>query len=159
MRIRRLLPATLLATVALIGAGCGGDSDSDQPSATDAQSAYESIRAQVSDLGGSIGEAIGNASNQDDAQLSAAFAQLQQRGQDAVERLRDLEVPDDLQDERDALREAVDQGSDSLADIARAARDHDAAAAQDAVQQLIADSQTIRQARAAFERALDEATQ
>jgi len=44
-----------------------------------------------------------------------------------------------------------------LADIASAARASDPAAASKAVQQLIADSQQIRDARAAFERALDGA--
>ncbi|HEU4701559.1 MAG TPA: hypothetical protein VFS37_03680 [Conexibacter sp.] len=54
-------------------------------------------------------------------------------------------------------RDAIDRGTADLQQIARAAQDHDAAAAGDAVQELIADSQTIRDARAAFERALDEA--
>lgn len=159
MTTRRLPPATaLLAAAALVGAGCGGGGDSGQPSADDAQSAYQSIRTQISGLGGSIGQAIGAASGENDAQLSEAFAQLQDRTQAAVARLRGLQVPDDLQDERDALRDALDSGGDDLAAIASAARASDADAARAAVQQLIADSQTIRDARADFERALDDAT-
>jgi hypothetical protein len=156
MTIRRLLPlAAPLAAVALIGAGCG--SSSDQPSADDAQSAYQSVRAQISGLGDSIGPAIVGAGSETDAQLSRAFAQLQARGQAAVERLQGLEVPDELKAKQQALSDALDRGTDDLADIASAARDSDAAAARTAVQELIADSQEIRDARAAFERALNDA--
>lgn len=159
MTMRRLLPlAALLAAIALIGAGCGGGS-SDQPSASDAQSAYASVRTQISTLGGSIGGAIGGASRETDVQLADAFAALAARGRAAVARLDDLEVPDDLVAKRDALRDAVDKGTGDLTDIATAARASDAAAARTAVQQLIADSQEIRDARAAFERALSDAAQ
>ncbi|HKG38577.1 MAG TPA: hypothetical protein VKB25_06270 [Conexibacter sp.] len=155
MTIRRLLPpAALLAAVALIGAGCGS---SDEPSADDAQSAYQSVRAQIAGLGDSIGPAITGAGSETDAQLSRAFAQLQARGQAAVERLQGLEVPDELKEKREALGDALDRGTADLADIARAARDSDAAAARAAVEDLIADSQEIRDARAEFERALNDA--
>jgi hypothetical protein len=156
MTMPRLLPpAALLAAVALIGAGCGGGSD--QPSASDAQSDYSSVRAQITGLGDSIGTAINGASRETDAQLADAFAQLNDRGQAAVARLQALEVPDDLKDERQALGDALGEGTGDLADIARAARASDPAAASAAVRQLIADSQQIRDARAAFERALNDA--
>jgi cytochrome c556 len=157
MTIRRLLPlAALLATVALIGAGCGSSS-SDEPSASDAQSAYSSIRTQISGLGDSIGSAITGASRQTDVQLADSFAQLDDRAQATVERLQSLDVPDDLKDEQQALSDALDKGTGDLADIARAARASDAAGARAAAQQLITDSQQIRDARAAFERALNDA--
>lgn len=157
MTIRRLLPlAALLATVALIGAGCGSSS-SDEPSASDAQSAYSSIRTQISGLGDSIGQAMTGANRQTDVQLADSFAQLNDRAQATVERLQSLDVPDELRDERQALSDALDQGTGDLADIARAARASDAAGARAAAQQLIADSQQIRDARAAFERALNDA--
>ena len=156
MTTRRLLPlAGAVAVLALAGAGCGGGSD--QPSAADAQTAYASIRAQIRGLGGSIGTAIGDASRETDAQLSSAFAQLNDRGQAAVARLEALDVPADLADERQALRDALEQGTADLADIARAAKASDADAARQAAQQLIEDSQTIRDARARFESALDAA--
>jgi len=158
MTMPRLLPlAALLAAVALAGAGCGGDSGSDGPSAADTQTAYSSVRAQITGLGDSIGTAITGASRDNDAQLADAFARLNARGQAAVARLQALEVPDELKDERQALSDALDQGTGDLADIASAARASDPAAASKAVQQLIADSQQIRDARAAFERALDGA--
>jgi hypothetical protein len=156
MTIRRLLPlAAPLAAIALIGAGCG--SSSDQPSAADAQTAYSSIRTQITGLGGSIGPAITDAGRETDVQLSDAFAQLNDRGQAAVARLDALDVPDDLKAKRQALSDALARGTADLADIARAARASDAAAARTAVQALIADSQQIRDARAAFERALNDA--
>jgi hypothetical protein len=155
MTMPRLLPlAALLAAVALTGAGCGG---SDEPSAADAQTAYSSVRTQISGLGDSIGTAINGASRQNDVQLSSAFAQLNDRGQAAIERLDALEVPDELRDERQALSDALDQGTGDLADIASAARASDADAAREAAQQLIADSKRISDARAAFERALNDA--
>jgi Spy/CpxP family protein refolding chaperone len=157
MTTRRLLPAAIaLATAALVAAGCGGGG-SDQPSVADAQSAYQSIRTQVSNLGNAIGAEITNASRENDAQLSDAFDALQARGQAAVQRLQALDLPNDLTAKRDALRDALRRGTSDLHDIARAAGAHDAAAARDAVQQLIADSQTIRSARAAFENALAQA--
>lgn len=158
MTTPRLLPlAALLAAAALIGAGCGSSSSSDEPSAADAQTAYSSVRTQISGLGDSIGTAITGASRQNDAQLADAFAQLNDRGQAAVARLQALEVPDELRDERQALSDALDQGTGDLADIARAARASDPSAASAAVRQLIADSQQIRDARARFERALNDA--
>ncbi len=151
---RLLPPAALLAAAALLGAGCGGSS---QPSASDAQTSYSSIRTQISGLGTSIGTAMTGASRETDVQLAAAFAQLDSRGQAAVARLDALKVPDDLRDERQALSAALQRGTGDLADIARAARASDAAAARTAATQLIADSQQIRDARAAFERALNSA--
>lgn len=154
MTMRRLLPlAALLAAFAL--AGCGGGSD--QPSASDAQTAYSSVRTQLTGLGSSIGVAITAASRETDAQLAAAFSALAARGRAAVARLDELDVPDDLVAKRNALRDAVEKGTGDLSDIATAARASDAAAARTAAQQLIADSQQIREARAAFERALNDA--
>lgn len=156
MTIRRLLPlAALLAAVLLIGCG---SSDSDQPSASDAQSAYSSVRTQVMTLGSSIGTAITSASRETDAQLSSAFSALAAQGHAAVERLDALDVPDDLVAKRNALRDAIQTGTGDLSDIATAARASDAAAARTAAQQLIADSEQIRTARMQFEQALNAAT-
>jgi cytochrome c556 len=154
MTMRRLLPLTALL-VAVAAAGCGS---SDAPSADDAKSAYESVRTQIVDLGGSIGGAINGASRSTDSQLSETFSSLKERGRSAVARLDDLQVPDSLDDERQALRDALDKGSDDLADIATAAKASDADAARTAAQQLVSDSQDIRDARDKFERALDDAT-
>lgn len=154
MLSRRIPPLiALLATAALIG--CGG---SDDPSAEDAQSAYRSVQSQLSDLGQSIGRQLQSSAGQSDAALQRAFTQLQERADQATEQLRELDVPGDLADERDALRDAVDRGTEDLGDVVAAIRDADPAAAGEAARQLIADSQAIADARAAFERALDEAT-
>jgi hypothetical protein len=157
MTTRRHLPlALLLAVAALAGAGCG--SSDDGTSADDAQAAYQSVRAQITGLGASIAGAIDNASRSTDTQLSSAFSRLQDQGQAAVARLDRLDVPDDLQDERQALRDAVENGTNDLADIASAAKRSDAAAARKAAQQLVSDSSKIGAARAQLERALNDAT-
>jgi hypothetical protein len=156
MTMPRLLPpAALLAAVALIGAGCG--SSSDQPSAADAQTAYRSIKTQITGLGDSIGTAMTSADRETDVEFAHAFAQLDARGHAVVARLNALEVPNNLEDERQAFSEALARGTADLADIASAARASDAAAARSAVKQLIADSQQLGDARAAFERALNDA--
>lgn len=157
MTTRRLLSVgALLTTAALIVAGCGS-SESEQPSAADARAAYQSIRTEIAGLASSIGDEITNAPNETDVQLTSAFGRLNARGQAAVARLRDLELPDSLDDERQALRDALDAGTQDLADIADAARDSDGAAAASAVRQLIADSRTIADARDDFEHALEQA--
>ena len=154
MRSRRLLPlAAVLAAAAL--AGCGGD---DSPSAEDARASYESVQQRLQDLGRDIGREIQDARNQTDARLERAFDQLQQRADEATEQLRDLDVPGDLADERDALRDAIERGADSLGEIVQAVRDADVAAAGQAAQDLVTDSEAIRTARQEFERALDDAT-
>lgn len=153
MRSRRLVTLiALLATAALIGCG------SDEPSADDAQEAYQSVQSRLSDLGQSIGEELQAARGRSDAALQRAFTQLQARADEATQQLRDLDVPGELADERDALRDAVDRGTDDLGDVVAAIRDKDAAAAREAAQQLVIDSDAIRRAREAFEQALDEAT-
>ncbi len=155
MTMRRLLPlAALIAALAL--AACGG---SGQPSAADAQSAYGPVRTQIVALGGSIGDAMSNASRQTDVALATTFAALVVRGHAAVARLDELDVPSDLVAERNALRDAIEQGTGDLSDIATAARAHDAAAARTAASQLVTDSEQIKQARDAFEKALDRAAQ
>lgn len=154
MIMRRLLPLAVLL-VAVAAAGCGS---SDAPSADDAKSAYQSVRTQISGLGSSIGTAIEGAGRSTDSQLSETFSSLKERGRSAVARLDDVKVPDSLDDERQALRDALSKGTDDLADIATAAKASDAAAARTAAQQLVSDSQDIRDARAKFEQALDDAT-
>jgi predicted nucleic acid-binding Zn-ribbon protein len=154
MRSPRLLSLlALLATVALIG--CGGD---DSPSADDARSSYESVQSRLQNLGQDIGRQIQDARNQTNARLERAFDQLQTRADEATEQLRELDVPGDLADERDALRDAVDRGTDSLGDIVEAVREADAGAAGEAAQRLVTDSQAIAEARQKFEQALDAAT-
>jgi hypothetical protein len=150
---RLLSLVAVLATAALIG--CGGD---DGPTADDASSAYESVQTGLENLGQDIGRQMQDARSQTNARLERAFDQLQARADEAAEQLRDLDVPDDLADERDALRDAVDRGTDSLGDIVDAARNADPDAATEAAQQLVEDSDAIRTAREEFEQALDAAT-
>jgi hypothetical protein len=158
MTITRALPlAALLTAAALVGAGCGSDASSDEPSAADASAAYRSIRTQIVSLGDSIGQEITSARTETDAQLTSAFDDLDARGRAAVARLQGLDVPAELDDELQALRDALDRGTQDLADIASAAQAHDASSASSAVRQLIADSRTIGDARDDFEHALEQA--
>jgi hypothetical protein len=154
MRSPRLLSLlAVLATAALIG--CGGD---DGTSADDARTAYESVQSRLQNLGQDVGRQLQAAQSQTNERLERAFDQLQQRADEATAQLRDLDVPDDLADERDALRDAVARGRDALGDVVDAVRGADAQAAGEAAQQLVEDSDAIRRAREQFEQALDAAT-
>jgi hypothetical protein len=155
MTTPRLLPPTaLLVSAALIGAGCGGSS---QPSASDAQTSYSSIKTQISGFGESIGTAMTSASRETDVEFADAFVQLNVKGHVLVARLNALKVPNALKAQRQAFSDELARSTTDLADIASAARASDAAAARAAVKQLIADSQQLGNARAAFERALNDA--
>lgn len=154
----RRLPCLVLALAALAGAALAGCGDSDEPSAEDTQAAYESLQTRIENLGGAIGTELQAARNQTDAALERAFERLEQRGDAVAAQLRDLEVPDDLVDERNALRDAIEKGTNDLGDIVTAVRESDPDAARQAAEDLVTDSEAIREARDEFEQALENAT-
>lgn len=148
-----VLALAALGSVALTGCG-----DSDEPSAQETQEAYDAIQTRIEGLGAAIGAAVQAARSETDAAVERAFERLEQRGQAVQEQLSELAVPDDLADERDALRDAIERGSEDLGDIAAAVRASDPEAARQAAEDLVRDSQAIREARDAFEQALASAT-
>ena len=154
MRARLPSLVVLLMAVALIGAGCGED----EPSAEDAQASYQSIQTRIENLGATIARELQAAGGGTDAALIATLADLQEQANATAEQLGDLEVPDELVQERDELRDALQQGAEDLGGVRDAVRDADAQAAREAVQDLVADSQEIREARTEFEQALEDAT-
>ena len=153
MTTPRLTLAALLAAFA--AAGCGS---SDSPSADDAKPTYEPLSAEVAALGRSAATAVVNAKRSTNRELLSTFPSLAERGRATIARLDQLDVPDDLDDERRALRDALDKGIDDLDDLALAAKVGDPDAAYRAAAQLTADSPDIRSARAALDRAFDDAT-
>ncbi len=152
MTIRRL--SSFAALVAVLALAACGSSKSSGPSAEDARTAYAPVKTQISKLGGDIGAAVQAASNETDAKLATQFAALTTRGRAQAAALGKLDLPASATDTRDALQDALRKGSDDLSDITTAARASDAAAAHAAAEKLVADSQQIETARAAFEKAL-----
>jgi hypothetical protein len=163
LRHRTPTLAALLVTgaAAIAAAGCGSSDDSSTttgPTAADAQDAYAATKSKLSNLGSRIGAALSGASGQSVDQLESQFSDLQQQAQQQVDAIRDLDVPGQLADERDALSDAVDKGKDDIRELVAAVRDKDAAAARTAAQNLVTDSATIKSARQKFESALSSAT-
>lgn len=156
--------AALLLGAGLL-AGCGSDDDgSTTASSTPATTAtvsvaaaaadYAPIRAEVLAIGNDIGTTVQGADRQTDDALATQFGDLAERTEAAVARLEALDVPADLDTALGELSDALQSGADDLRAIAEAARAHEPQAAREAVQRLYSDSQGIREARAAVDRAL-----
>jgi curli biogenesis system outer membrane secretion channel CsgG len=158
MTTDRLLPLAALAAAVLI-AGCGSSTTktTTAPTANSAKAAYTPVQAQIKGLGTDIGAAITAAPKSTDAALAATFTGLATRARIEVTALDGLAVPAQLTAARNALRDAVEKGTGDLQDIATASRAHDATAARTAAEKLVADSEVIRTARAAFEQSLNAA--
>ncbi len=152
MNPSRILPLAALV-VAVFLTACGGGS-SDAPTAADAKAAYAPVQTKIKGLGTDIGAAVAQASSATDAELATQFDALADRGRAQKAEIDAVEVPDSLVAERNALRDALDKGTDDLTDIATASKASDAAAARTAAEKLISDSEQIREARDAFGAAL-----
>jgi hypothetical protein len=158
MTTRRLLPlAALVAAVLIAGCGGSGTKTTSAPSASAAQAAYVPVQTQIKSIGTDIGTAISGAPKATDAALTTQFSGLATRARTEVTAVDGLVVPAQVTATRTALRDALDKGAGDLQDIATASRAHDAAAARTAAEKLVADSEVIRSARAAFERSLNAA--
>jgi hypothetical protein len=153
-------PSRLASLVALVAtaaalAACG--SSSTGPTTTDARAAYAPLEARIVGVGADIGPAIEQAPKETDVVVATHFAALAARGRAQKAAIEALKVPADLTAERDALRDALAKGVGDLADIGTASTAHDDAAAQIAVEKLVADSKLIHSTRVAFEHALYKA--
>lgn len=153
-------PQTLFA-VALVGgalaiAGCG-DSDSG-PSADDASADYNSIDRSIQSFGTQLAQALSAASTKTDAQLGDQFDGLSDKSNRLLTEVKNLEVPEDLKSDKDALVSAFDDGVQDIEDIAAAVSSSDADAARTAATKLIRDSEAIRDSRAQLKAALADAT-
>ena len=157
MTTTRLLPLAALAAAVLI-AGCGASikhvKTVTTPSGSTARAAYAPVQTQIESLGTDIGSAVDGAPKQTDAALATQFTGLATRARTEIAAIDGLGVPTQAPAARTALRDALEKGTGDLQDIATASRAHDATAARTAAGKLVADSEVIRTARAAFEQSL-----
>lgn len=109
-----MLAATLCA--ALVGAGCGGDSEEDKAKEyreglAEADKKFDQELTQA----GATMEAAGQAKSRD--QYGEGVKQLQSATDDFKKELEELETPEDAENEEDAVIEAVDEFSSAVGRI------------------------------------------
>lgn len=154
-RLQKLVALALVGG-ALAVAGCGGGDDG--PSADDANADYRSIDQSIQSFGTELAQALTAASTSTDAQLGQQFDAFSDKSNTLLTDVKNLDVPDDLKSDRDALVAALDDGVEDIEDIAAAVSSKDADAARTAATKLVRDSAAIRDARAQFKDALAQAT-
>jgi hypothetical protein len=141
---RRLLPLLVLGLLA----GCGGSAEDDY--ADDVRE----VDRQVVSLNRDVLAAGRGARGQTNTQIEKRFGQLAQRSGETQQDLDDLDPPEDLKDEQEALVEALGNTQNSLEGIERAANTNNRRRAGQAAIQLNSSLGQLRNAR----RALAQAT-
>ena len=130
----------MVASLALVA--CGGDSAEDEY-----KEAFPPVSKGVVALGEEVGASIEGAGESSDEQLAEDFDGYAQRLDELEKDLSDLEPPDDLAEDQDALISAIDDVQGSLEQIAEAAQESDADAAREATIGLVEGSTALRDAR------------
>lgn len=134
-----LLSLTVLAAFA--AAGCGGDSSEDKADAF--KEDYKPLNQELIDVGGQLGTALQGAKGKTNDQLATQFDELASDLGGVGDKIADLEAPDDLQADVDALTEEIADGEDTLKEISTAARAGDPAAARTATVGLVTKARDI----------------
>ena len=111
---------------------------------------FAPVNAAIRADGAAVGSAVQAASNQTDAQLAVAFANLATRTANITTRLDKLEAPPQYAAGKRKLTLALLAGAKDLLAIAKAAAAHNASAASKATKKLVADSEKIRSSRVAL---------
>jgi hypothetical protein len=132
------LAATLLAGLAV--AACGGSED-------EYGDDFRPVSERIVSLGQEVGDTIQMAGESTDEQLAGDFEDYANELGDLRQELEDLDPPDELDDEQDALVTAMGEVRSSLEDIAEAAEQRDADAARQATVELVQRSSELRDAR------------
>ncbi len=142
-------PALLLTLVlvALPAAACG---ESDKDKYIDD---YKPLNDQLLDVGQDLSKAIQGADTQSDAQLAATFEGLAKELEGVRDDIADLDTPDDLKEESDALTKRIDSAVGDIEDISKAAQENDAQAAAAATVALGAAAVQVNRAQNALAKA------
>jgi hypothetical protein len=109
---------------------------------------FPKIDRQLVALAADVGEGLRSAGGSDDSALARRFGRYAGRLADLRRRLGDLEVPDRLSKDHDALLAAMAATRRALADVAGAAERGDAAAAREAATRLVREAERLNAARA-----------
>jgi hypothetical protein len=122
-RRSRFLAVPVLA-LALLGAGCGGDSGEDKKKeyADKLDDASGSFNRELTAAGAVMRQA-GQAKSRE--QYGEGAQQLQAAADEFKEELDELDAPEDAQDEEDDVVEAVDSFAESVGRINQAVQDED----------------------------------
>ena len=143
MSVGRLLPALLVAALASVAiAGCGGETTEDAY-----KDAFPPINRKLVALGNQVGNSIENAGKSTNQKLADDFGGYASELGELKQQLDDLDPPDDLSSDQDALVSAMDAVQGDLSGISTAAKQGDPAAARDATTKLIRDSEKLRDGR------------
>jgi prefoldin subunit 5 len=129
---------------------CGGDGESDY------KDEFEPISKDIVALGEDVGKAVQEASGTTDERLADQFGNFAQELGDLQQKLDELEPPEDLADEQDALTSAMGEVQGALEGIASAAEQGDVDAARQSTEDLIQGSVDLRDARRKLARAVDD---
>jgi hypothetical protein len=148
---RRLaaLAAAGFAALGLAACGAGGSED-------EYKDEFPQISREIVSLGREVGDSIENAAESSDRELAGEFSGFAEQLGDLHQELDELEPPDDLADEQDALSSAIGEVHGSLEDIADAAEESDPDAARRATIDLVERSEELREARRALALAVRE---
>jgi hypothetical protein len=143
---RLVLTGALCA--ALLGAGCGGDSEEDKKSEyrEGVTKADKTFDAELIQAGTTMRQA-GQAKSRE--QYDQGVEQLQSAVDDFKSELDELETPEDAEDEEEAAMEAVDEFSDSVGRI-------NAAVQADDEEQIRAEAAGVQANGAAVDKAIDK---
>ncbi len=113
---RSRLVVTGFVAAALVGAGCGGDSDEDkkQEYAEKLDEAHGTFNRELTAAGATM-RAAGQSKSRE--RYGRGAQQLQAATDDFKEELDELEPPSDAENEEEAVVEAVDEFAESVASI------------------------------------------
>ena len=147
---RLRVPGLLIVLLALLTAGafvagCGGDDKKSDEA--DFSTEFKTINDRILDLGEQVGQAVSNAANSTDEELSRQFGTFADQLQEQRDALDGLEPPPESQKATDDLSAAMDRVIGDLKAISNAAGSNNPAGAQAATRALVRNSPALRDAR------------
>jgi hypothetical protein len=141
--------ATLLCIALTAAAGCGGDDSSDF------RKDYNSVVKQFRTLPNDVNTSVSTASGKPARTLATRFADLADRTDQEVTKLRKLDPPNDAKDEYDAFVDSLDTIAGDLRGISNAAGARDPSRARAETRSLLRDAQKTSKSETALRKAVD----
>ncbi len=127
----RPLAVALAAVLVALPAGCGEDD------AEKFRDAYDPVNEKLTNLGQEVSDALQAAQNKSDKELADQFGSFSEDLADISDDVDGLDPPDEVENDVDKLKGAIDDVEESLQDIADASRRNDSDDARTATLDLI----------------------